>query len=157
MYLIGGNDIHRTFDDVWRIALADCVNYARTQLALRYAIKSLSTPISASIPSTPMPTPIPSTINASTCNHQINLKQVGGEVREVGEIGEEVVSSRVPQWECVHRHSSLCGGPSPRIGHTVTVIGHHLVVYGGRNIHRVIPLPTLPLSRYPCLSISTHH
>ena len=132
--MIGGNDIHRTFDDVWRIALADCVNYARTQLALRYATKSLSTPIS---------TPIPSTINASIRNHQINQKQVGGEVREVGEIGEEVVSSRFPQWECIHRHSSLCGGPSPRIGHTVTVIGHHLVIYGGRNIHRVIPIHSL--------------
>ena len=35
MYVMGGNSIIETFDDVWRICLSDCRRYAQTQLALK--------------------------------------------------------------------------------------------------------------------------
>ena len=152
MYLLGGNDVHRTFDDVWRIALSDCVVYARTQMALRYGPTNTSG--STSYESTTNGSTTygsisrPTSTSASSSLHSLHASYLPTK-ENVGDAALSRLRRHPhPHWECVYRHSSLCGGPSARIGHCVAVVGHQLVVYGGRNIHQVIALRYLCINQY---------
>ena len=157
--------MQRTFDDVWRIALSDCVMYARKQLAVRYGTTSTN---SSTNTTTATSTSIPTNTGTSTSSCAITSMSASAPLSQAPLLDRtEVVATsttdhhRHPQWECLHRHNSLCGGPSARIGHCMTVVGHQLVVYGGRNIHQVTTLhytrlhyPLLFCS--PILQLSTH-